>query len=668
MPRSPRSPAARPLRAPLLATAVAAAAFLTLPTVRAQGADAEIELESLLNTQVEGASRFLENTLDAPAAVNVIGRDTSAALGHETVADMLQRLPGTYVTTSRNYGGLGFRGFNRPGDYNARILMAIDGYRVNDALYDQALPGHEFPIVADWVKRLELINGPASSVYGGNALLGVANVVTADGADLPGLGLRAAIERADTQRWTGQYGWASGGTDVFIGLTHQRDGGETLRLPELAGEALPGGVVAGLDDQRYSAMLAKVRRGPWRATVVAHARDKESPTAEYGSVPGAEGSGYKDRYSYAELAYDGPWQHEWRLQARANAARTMFQGDYVLPAEDGSLYTNRDVGEARWVGVEARLQWRGWLNHAVSAGVEMRRVLKGSQRNQDLGDEPAVYLDRDDRTMQAGVYVQDQVRLSERTSVTLGMRADDVDGFALEFSPRLALVHRPGPQEAVKLMLGRAFRTPNLSERFYDDGGATQVANPGLRPERIASIELAWERALDNATRLGVSAYSYQLNNLIELVGVDEEISRYENVSKAQVHGIDVDLERRAASGWQWRTSLSLSSMSGSDGARPVNSPRWLAKGHVLAPWGDDWSAGLQWLAMAPREGLRARVPSLLTADALLRRELTPGHSLALVVRNLADAQAYDPASSENDLLRVPRAGRSVALEWRGRF
>jgi iron complex outermembrane receptor protein len=652
----------------LLATAVAAATFLTLPTVRAQGADAEIELESLLNTQVEGASRFLENTLDAPAAVSVIGQDAAVALGHETVADMLQRLPGIYITTSRNYVGLGFRGFNRPGDYSARILMAIDGYRVNDAMYDQALPGHEFPIVADWVKRLELINGPASSVYGGNALLGAANVVTVDGADLPGLGLRVGIERADIQRWTGQYGWASGGTDVFVGLTHQRDGGETLRLPELAGDALPGGVVAGLDGQHYSAMLAKLRRGPWRATLVAQGRDKASATAEYGSVPGAGGSGYKDRYSYAELAYDGPWQDEWRLQARANLTRTLFQGDYVLEAEDGSLYTNRDVAEARWAGVDARLQWRGWINHAVSAGVDLRRVLKGSQRNQDLGDEPAVYLDRDDRTAQAGLYAQDQIRLSERTSLTLGMRADHVDGFALEFSPRLALVHRPGPHEALKLMLGRAFRTPNLSERFYEDDGATQVANPGLRPERIGSIELAWEHALDNATRVGASAYRYELNNLIELVSVDEEVSRYENVSRARVHGIDIDLERRAASGWQWRTSLSLSAMSGSDGARPVNSPRWLAKGHVLGPWGDDWSIGLQWLAMAPREGLRARVPSLVTADAVLRRELAPGHSLALAVRNLADTRAYDPASGENDLLRVPRDGRSVALEWRGRF
>lgn len=669
MPREPKSPAAARLRACLLASAVAVACALPPHTARgAHSANAESELVALLNTQVEGASRFLEYALDAPAAVSVIGRETSAALAHVTLADMLERLPGTYVTTSRNYSALGFRGFNRPGDYNARILMAIDGYRVNDALYDQALPGHEFPIIADWVKRLELISGPASSVYGGNALFGAANVVTVDGADLPGLGLRAGVERADTHRWTGHYGWAADGTDVFIGVTHQRDGGETLHLPELASDALPGGVVAGLDGQRYSALLAKLRRGAWRATFVAQGRDKASPTAEYGAVPGAAGSAYRDRYSYAELAYDGPWRDEWRLQARANLTRTLFQGDYLLEAEDGSHYRNRDLAEAHWAGADARVQWRGWLNHTVSAGVDVRRVFKGEQRNLDLGDEPAVYLDRDDRLTQAGLYAQDQIRLSERTSLSLGLRTDHVDGFAPEFSPRLALVYRPGPEEAWKFMLGRAFRAPNLSERFYHDGGATQVANPGLRPERIASIELAWERSIDHATRIAVGAYGYQFDSLIELASDDDDILRYENVSQVRMRGVDVDLERRAASGWHWRLSLSLSALSGGDGARQVNSPRWLAKGHVLGPWGGEWSAGLQWLAMGPREGLRARVPALLGADAVLRRELAPGHELALLVRNLANSRTHDPASAENDLLRVPRAGRSVALEWRGHF
>lgn len=649
------------------AMALAGFAVLTLPAwAHAQAPDPASELEALLNTQVEGASRFLEYALDAPAATTAIGRDTSGALGHETVADMLERLPGIYISTSRNYSALGFRGFNRPGDYNARILMTIDGYRVNDALYDQALPGYEFPVIADWVKRLELISGPASSVYGGNALLGVANVVTIDGADAPGFGLKVGIERADTQRWTGQYGWHAGDSDFFVGLTHQQHAGETLHLPELSSDTLPGGVVSGLDGQRYTAMLAKLRRGAWRATLVAQGRDKDVATADYGTAPGVPGTRYADQYSYGELAYDGPWQNEWRLQARLNLARTSFEGHYQYKDDDGSRYVNRDDAQSRWVGADMRGQWRGWINHSVSAGAEVRRVLQGLQRNEDL-DPVVVYLDRNDRLTQAGVYAQDQIRLSERSSLTLGLRADHAQHFGLKYSPRLALVHRPAPLESVKLMVGQAFRNPNLSERFYEDGGFTQEANPALRSERISSVELAWERAIGSNARLAVSVYSYRLNDLIDLVDTGDGVYRYENVSQARAHGIDLDVEGREPGGWQWRSSLSLSDLS-TPGSAAVNSPRWLTKGHVVKPLGEDWSLGCQWLAMASREGVRQKVPSLLTVDAVIRRQLTPGHSLALVVRNLLDRDNHDPASSDNDLLRVPLPGRSVTLEWRGQF
>src|SRR5687767_9327224 len=91
-------------------------------------------LEALLGTEVEAVSRHAESLLDAPAAVSAIGRTEAAALGHVTVADMLGRLPGIYITSSRAYSSVGLRGFNRPGDYNARLLMSIDGYRVNDAI------------------------------------------------------------------------------------------------------------------------------------------------------------------------------------------------------------------------------------------------------------------------------------------------------------------------------------------------------------------------------------------------------------------------------------------------------------------------------------------------------------------------------------------------------
>ncbi|WP_374673722.1 TonB-dependent receptor plug domain-containing protein [Ideonella sp.] len=650
--------------------ALTAAALTSLGGPAAAQAVAEpdpvAELELLLHAQVEGASRFSQHVLDAPALVSTLLRDTAAGLSHDTVGDMLERLPGTYLGHSRSYSTVGFRGFSRPGDYNARLLMTIDGYRVNDALYDQALPHHEFPLVADWVKRLEFVNGPASSVYGGNALLGVANVVTLDGADAPGLTLRAQVEHPRAQRGTAQFGWNDGQSDVFVGVSHRDDRGETLHLPELQGPGVPGGRVAALDGERYSAALLKWRRGAWRATLVGQARQKDVGTAEYGSAPGVPGTGYEDTYGYGELAYDGAWQGDWRWQARASLTATEFRGMYMLDDGEGGLYRNRDIGSSRWLGTELRTQWRGWINHTVSAGVEARHVWHAAQRNEDLSPR-SVYLDRDDPMTQAGLYLQDDVRLSERTSLTLGGRLDHVDGFDAELSPRVALVHRPHPKDAIKLVLGQAFRAPNLSERFYDDGGASQVASPGLRPERIRSVELGWERSLDSTTRLTLAGYHYRIEGLIDQTTDDDGLLRYRNVSSAQGHGVDVDIEQRRISGWHWRASLSLNRLD-TEGAPAVNAPHWLLKGHVIGPLDDRWSAGLQWIATGPRDGLRADVPAQWRADAVLRHEFATGQSLALAVRHLADTERFDPAGGENDLQRVPLRGRSVVLEWRGQF
>lgn len=642
----------------------------------AQAADDPVAgLEALLGTEIEGASRHTEKSLDAPANVSVIGRTEAAALGHTTLADMLARLPGTYITTSRTYSSMGLRGLNRPGDYNTRILMAIDGYRVNDALYDQALPDYEFPILADWIKRLELVSGPASSVYGGNALLGVVNAVTMDGADAPGLGLRANWSQGGSARLTGQYGWHEGDADLFIGVALHNLAGETLRLPELSGPRTPGGVIAGLDGTKYHSLMAKLRLGAWRTTLVAQAREKDAATAPYGTLPGLAGTRYRDGYAYVESVYEGNWRGDWRPTARFNLSRTSFRGRYVYAADDevrrrtpGQMETiNRDYSTVNWAGLDARLHWRGWLNHTIVAGVEMRRTLRAVQSNFDEAPAARTYLNRVDRQTQSGLYLQDQIRLSERWLATLGARLDSVGGFDPELSPRFALVYRPGPNEAVKLMAGRAFRAPNLNERFYEDGGVSQIANPQLGPERVSTLELAWERPVGRDARLTLSAYHYRLRDLIDFVPLDDVVSRYQNLSRGHSTGIDIDYEQRLASRWQWRTSLSMAHVRINDQVT-TNSPRWLLKGHLFGPLDAQWSAGAQWQAIARREGERGPVPAYATADLVLRRALGPGSSAALIVQNVADRASWDPASLDTTLQRVPRERRRIALDVRVAF
>ncbi|MEH0166322.1 TonB-dependent receptor plug domain-containing protein [Roseateles microcysteis] len=617
-------------------------------------------LEALLQREVQGPSRYAQSLLDAPAAVSVIGRRESALLGHATVADMMARLPGIYFSHSRQYISVGMRGLNRPGDYNARLLMAIDGFRSNDATYDQALPEYEFPLVAEWIKRVELVHGPSSSVYGGNALLGVVNLVTQDGADAPGLRLQGSLGSFGSRRAMLQYGGVdAGGGDLFVGANFQRSDGEDLELPELG---LPGGRVSGLDGMRHASLFAKYRRGDWRATLSAMQRDKDVPTAPYGTQPGVAGTRYRDRYAHVELSYDEGWRDALRRSLRVGLAQSSFDGRYVY--DQGLI--NRDQAAARWGSVDARLQWKGWLNHDLMLGLDARTVPGVHQRNFD--EQPfASVLDSRESSHSLGLYAQDQWRLSESWQLTAGLRLDAIKDFRAEWSPRLALVYRPRPEESIKLMLGRSFRAPNLAERFYADG-VSQQANTGLLPERLQTMELAWERSLDAQTALSFNLYQTRLLGMIEIVPIDDtSLGRYENLSRVATRGFDLGVEQRGRSDFHWRIDLSLM-QARSAGQRLSNSPSWLLKGHLILPLAAHWSLGLEGQAMGAREG-RVRVPGHVLVNGLLRFTGWQGQVLGLRVRNLGDARYWDPAGPENEALqRVPQARRSLQLDWQLAF
>jgi iron complex outermembrane receptor protein len=645
------------------AWALALAAGMAAAQPAPADADALLDLEALLGTEVEGASRQLESALDAPAVVSTISRAEAAALGHRTLAEMLQRLPGIYLGSTRGYGTVGLRGFSRPGDFNARLLMSIDGYRVNDAVYDQALPGYEFPIVADWVKRLELVSGPASSVYGGNALLGVVNAVTLDGRDAPGLRLRAGLGSWNTRDAVLSHGWHEGAADLFIGLALHGSDGEVLQDEALRGPASPDGRVAGLDGTRYRSLFLKWRLEGWRLSLASQERVKELPTAPFGTLPGVAGTRFTDRYDYAELAWDGAWAGDWRPAVRMNVSRSSFGGRYVS-GDPASPLVNRDAVGGNWAGIDGRLQWRGWINHELTLGAEARRIYNASQRNFD--EAPAqTYLDRRDAQAQEALYAQDHWRLAERWSLTTGLRADSVQGFSSALSPRLALVARPAEHEAVKLLFGEGFRTPSLAERYYEDAGASQQANPALRPERVRSVALAWERAVGARSRVALQLYRDRLKALIDFVPVGGLVSQYRNLSHVRSHGLELEAQGLLDGGVQWRASVSAQDAR-SDQGELSNTPHWILKGHLLAPLPrPGWSAALQWQALGRRA---ANVPAQGTLDGVLRWEPRPGASLALRALNLLDAATWDPAVADTPLARLPRERRRMEIDWQQAF
>lgn len=136
---------------------------------------------------VYGASKYEQKVTEAPSSISIVAAAIIKEYGYRTLPDVLRSLRGFFITNDRNYSYVGVRGFNRPGDYNIRILLLIDRHRVNDHHYNQALIGMEFVLDVDLIDRVEVVRGPSSSIYGINAFFAVVNVMTRRGRDLKGV-------------------------------------------------------------------------------------------------------------------------------------------------------------------------------------------------------------------------------------------------------------------------------------------------------------------------------------------------------------------------------------------------------------------------------------------------------------------------------------------------
>lgn len=104
---------------------------------------------------VTSASRFEQSLSEAPSAVTVLTSQEIREYGWRTLGEAPASIPGLYVSSDRNYAYLGARGFLRPGDYDSRFLLLVDGVRSNDNQYDQAAIGTDALLDMALVERIE---------------------------------------------------------------------------------------------------------------------------------------------------------------------------------------------------------------------------------------------------------------------------------------------------------------------------------------------------------------------------------------------------------------------------------------------------------------------------------------------------------------------------------
>lgn len=633
-------------------------------------------IEQLMNTEVTtvtGASKYQQELTDAPASVSIVTSDDIRKGGFRNLAEILNSIRGFYITYIRSFHNIGVRGFSPLGDFNTRVLLLVDGHRLNDGLYEAAPMGSDFPIDIDLIDRIEVIRGPGSSLYGTNAFLAVVNVITRNGKDIRGgeLSTSGGSFNAWTGRVTGGGKPANNIDLLFSGSYRDTTGRQRLSFPEYA--ATNNGIAQSLDGETSWDLMTKVAWKNLSLLLLHQTRDKDVPTAPYGTIFNDPAEKISDRHTLVGLNYNrsGTWAY---LNARLTYNRYGAISDY--PLDDAGVRTlNRDDNLGEWVGSDLFAS-KSISDHLLTIGMEHRWQFTQRLHNFNVGSTIAG-TDLNHQSLVQGYYLQDEYHILKELILNAGLRVDHYENFGSTINPKAALIWKPKNATVLRLTYGEAFRAPNAYEQFYGDG-IFQKGNPNLKPEKARTVELGWDQFIGENIRTSISGFYTKISDLLEQTTDTDGLLVFTNQSRVESKGIELLAEGKWENGVTGRLSYSFQDSRIMGSNQPVaNSPHNTVKGSLTAPLplkksfatlGTIYSSSR---LNANREKIDGAAIFNLT---LLNRDLLKGLDLSASVYNLFDTHYAAPSGPEHinslgeSLREIPQDGITFRIKTTYRF
>src|SRR4051812_40107615 len=479
------------------------------PQPRAEPNTMDLEQLMLIEVVVAGSKRA-QQTRDVPSFVSVVTAADIREHGYRTLADVLRTLPGFYVSNDRNYSYVGVRGFSRPGDWNSRVLLLLNGLRTNENVYDLAYIGEEFSVDMSLVERVEVIRGPSSAIYGSNAFFAVINVVTRPASSLHGAEVSASAASYGTYAGRASYGREfANHVDLVASATYSDASGRSLYYPEFDSPLTNNGKTSGTDKESFRKLFVAAAKGDFSFQANNVVRDKGVPTGEYGTVFNDKRTHTTDELGLVSVRYEHSLPNDaGSFSTRVHAGRYSYLGEYAYYADQP---TNQDEVLGEWWGVDVDGAHQLGSLQFLTFGAEYRDNFNQAMKNFD--PEPYVlYTDVQNESTRWGLFAQDEIQLATPLMLYAGVRVDQYEVFGTATTPRLALIYTPRHSTTVKLLAGRAFRAPNQYELHYE--GYPYKGNPDLKPEHIETLELMAEQFIGGAMQLSATVFQNHLTDL----------------------------------------------------------------------------------------------------------------------------------------------------------
>ena len=629
-----------------------------------------LSLEALMEIEVPvvfGASKFEQKAMEAPSSVTVITSDEIKRYGYRTLADILQSVQGFYVSYDRNYSSLGSRGVNLS-DSNNRILLLVNGHRLNNNLSDSAAIGTDFILDVDLIDHVEIIRGPSAVLYGNNAFFGVINVITRQGKQLNGAEVSGEYASYDTYKTRVTYGklFTNGVQLLLSGTYYDSAGPDRLFYKKFNTPDQNNGVAQNMDGDSSGSFFGSLGYADFTLEGAFISREKKNPTAQFGSTFNDPRLQTTDDRGYTSLKYAHSFPEIVDVTAQVYYDQSDFEIGYPTAIGPGAASFSKEKDAGEWWGTEVEFNKRLWERHIITFGAEYRDDFL---QHREVFDPASgkVFSDASRDRLSYGVYLQGDFMLRTNLHFNGGVRYDQYGNFNPAFNPRLALIYNPWKTATLKAIYGTAFRAPNFLElsdpRFQD-----------IKPEEITSYELVYEQEIGRHLRSSVSGFYNQMQDLIVL-----QNGNYTNLN-ANTKGTELALEGNWNNGIRSRLSYSLQRTEDSSKQNLPDSPEHLVKMNVSVPvYKQKIFASLEYQYTSSRRTLftTSTGETMNGMDAggfetvnftLFSRDLIKNLEFSGSVYNLFDTRYGDPSSPFHLQDIIEQDGRSFRLKLTYRF
>lgn len=629
--------------------------------------------ESLLFSDIESvftASKYSQKVTEAPARVSIVTAKEIQQYGYRSMVDVLNTLPGFQTSYDRTYSYVGARGFAVPGDYNSRILLLIDGHRVNENIYSGMIIDNGLAVNIDIIDRIEVVRGSGSSLYGNSAFFGVINIITKRGRDLQGVQTVASVGSQNTKTVTVSYGDRfNNGVEVLLsGSYYESDGDVNLYYPEFDDPTTNNGFATNVDGGKNENLFAKLAYNNLTITASYQEQEKVNPTASYETVFNSPITRGFEQTIYLDAKYQKRLSDGTDISARIFYDEYNYMGHWAYDYSDEGDFSDivnwQEESDGKWWGTELIVTKEIFQNHRVSLGGEYRNNFDEKSTSWDIYEIFQV-IDTDSYTW--GVYLQDNIQIKENLILNLGLRYDYFSEIDSSTNPRIAAIWEPIENSTVKLIYGTAYRAPNVYELYYDDLGISQKAPKQLSPETIQSLELILEQRLNSNLNLVASLYQNKIEKLIALTtDPSDELLVFQNQDDVTAKGFEIELQGHWKSGWNGAFSYTYQNSKFDSSAITIpNVPEDQVKLNISTPeLAYGFTAGLNLQYESARKTLQNNESEsyFLTNLTLLNRTLVKNLDFSFGIYNLFDEQYSFPGSEEHLQDQIAQDGRTLRL------